>query len=108
MKGVKSLWKLEQVITMSMLDYPNPLTVSDIAQYYGKGGRWLNNYLAKKGLIYKNEYGEWTTSKFVYENGYTIKIYAKCNGDMRGFLKWTKEGREYIHKLLIADGYTAK
>lgn len=81
---------------------------TEIAKDYGRSAKWLNDYLHKKKVQFKQN-GVW----YLYQN-YAIQGYAMtkttqkpdCHGIMRQYTHtyWNQRGRKFIYELLKADG----
>lgn len=81
------------------------ITITEVAKEYGMSGRELNEFLHKKGVIYKRG-DKW----FVYQKyandalaGYEIYI-PREDKELRRTLKWTTKGVQFIRDLLDAEG----
>lgn len=81
------------------------ITTTEVAKEYGMSGRELNEFLHKKGLIYKRG-DKW----FVYQKyandalaGYEIYM-PRDDKEVRRTLKWTTKGVQFIRDLLDAEG----
>ncbi len=82
--------------------------VTVIAKDYGKTAIWLNSYLEKKKIQFKQ--GEqWILYQQYAEQGYTHSFtynYTREDGSHGSNMitKWTQKGRLFIYELLKADG----
>lgn len=81
------------------------ITITEVAKEYGMSGRELNEFLHKKGVIYKKG-DKW----FVYKKyandalaGYEIYI-PREDKELRRTLKWTTKGVQFIRDLLDVEG----
>lgn len=84
-----------------------PLTT--IAKAFGRTAIWMNEYLAKKGVQFKN--GEiWTLYSKYDKYGYTGVGWYEYGKDIKGralvrpHTYWTVRGMNFIRELLIKDG----
>ena len=85
-----------------------PLTT--IAKAFGRTAIWMNEYLAKKGIQFKN--GEiWTLYSKYDKCGYTGVGWYEYGKDIKGralvraHTYWTVKGMAFIREKLIEDGY---
>ena len=82
--------------------------VTVIAKDYGKSARWLNGYLEKKKIQFKQ--GEqWILYQKYAEQGYTHSFTYNYTREDDSYgsnmiTKWTQKGRLFIYDLLKADG----
>lgn len=91
-----------------VLNCPGLLSVSVIAKDYGKSAKWLNAYLHKKGIQYKQG-KTWLLYQKYAECGYTCtKTSTVPASDGTQHTKvhtyWTQKGRLYIYDILKSDG----
>lgn len=91
-----------------VLNCPDLLSTSVIAKDYGKSAKWLNDYLHKNGVQFKQG-GVWLLYAKYAEQGYTSTKTHTLNG-CDGFQHtkvhtyWTQKGRLFIYDLLKSDG----
>lgn len=84
------------------------ISTSAIAKDYGKSAIWLNRYLHKKGVQFKQ--GDiWLLYQRYAEKGYTstkTHSYEGTNGEIHTKVHtyWTQKGRLFIYELMKADG----
>lgn len=91
-----------------VLSSSNAVSISKIAKDYGKSAQWLNDYLSKKKVQYKQG-GVWLLYQKYADKGYTksdTHPYTRNDGSFGSTLlpKWTQKGRLFIYELLKADG----
>jgi len=91
-----------------VLNCPGLLAVSVIAKDYGKSAKWLNAYLHKKGIQYKQG-KTWLLYQKYAECGYTCtKTSTVLASDGTQHTKvhtyWTQKGRLFIYDTLKSDG----
>ncbi len=91
-----------------VLNCPGLLAVSVIAKDYGKSAKWLNAYLHKKGIQYKQG-KTWLLYQKYAECGYTCtKTSTVPASDGTQHTKvhtyWTQKGRLFIYDTLKSDG----
>lgn len=88
----------------NILDTEGTLTVSQIANDYGKSARWLNKYLASKKIQYKKG-NQWYLYQEYKDKGYAREITIKNEEQDKTFtnLRWTNKGRKFIYDLLTED-----
>ena len=91
-----------------VLNCPGLLSVSVIAKDYGKSAKWLNSYLHKKGIQYKQG-KTWLLYQKYAECGYTCtKTSPVPAPDGTQHTKvhtyWTQKGRLFIYDTLKSDG----
>ena len=91
-----------------VLNCPGLLSVSVIAKDYGKSAKWLNAYLHKKGIQYKQG-KTWLLYQKYAECGYTCtKTSTVPASDGTQHTKvhtyWTQKGRLFIYDTLKSDG----
>ena len=91
-----------------VLNCPGLLSVSVIAKDYGKSAKWLNAYLHKKGIQYKQG-KTWLLYQKYAECGYTCtKTSTVPASDGTQHTKvhtyWTQKGRLFIYDILKSDG----
>ena len=89
-----------------VLKSPNLLTITQIAKDYGKSGQWLNKFLNKQGIQYKQS-GTWLLYQKYAQMGYTkSETYIdEETGFTKLNTKWTQKGRLFIYDLLKSNGY---
>ena len=89
----------------NILDTEGTLTVSQIANDYGKSARWLNKYLADKKIQYKKG-SQWYLYQQYKDKGYGREITVENKELDRSFtnLRWTNKGRKFIYDILAKDG----
>lgn len=85
-----------------VLNCPDVVTVNTIAKDYGKSAKWLNEWLHKKGIQYRQ--GKiWHLYQKYAEKGYAkTKTISFGNGEThcRSHTYWTQKGRIFIYELL--------
>lgn len=88
----------------NILDTEGTLTVSQMANDYGKSARWLNKYLADKKIQYKKG-SQWYLYQEYKDKGYAREITIKNEEQDKTFtnLRWTNKGRKFIYDLLAED-----
>lgn len=91
-----------------ILNCPDLISISIIAKDYGKSAKWLNDYLHKKGIQYKQG-GIWLLYAKYAEQGYTSTKTHSLNGrdgiqHSKVHTYWTQKGRLFIYDLLKSDG----
>lgn len=91
-----------------VLNCPGLLSVSVIAKDYGKSAKWLNAYLHKKGIQYKQG-KTWLLYQKYAECGYTCtKTSTVPASDGTQHTKvhtyWTQKGRLFIYDILKSNG----
>lgn len=89
----------------NILDTEGTLTVSQIANDYGKSAKWLNKYLADKKIQYKKG-SQWYLYQQYKDKGYGREITVENKELDRSFtnLRWTNKGRKFIYDILAKDG----
>lgn len=84
---------------------PGLLTTTIIAKEYGKSAIWLNKYLVKRGILYRQ--GKNLVLKKKYDDE-SYASYENWSDDehkhVHPLLKWTQRGKKFIYDLLAADG----
>lgn len=90
-----------------VLNCPDLLSTSVIAKDYGKSAKWLNDYLHKNGVQFKQG-GIWLLYAKYAEQGYTSTKTHNVNGTdgcqhAKVHTYWTQKGRLFIYDLLKAD-----
>lgn len=84
---------------------PGLLTTTIIAKEYGKSAIWLNKYLVKRGVLYRQ--GKNLVLKKKYDDE-SYASYENWSDDehkhVHPLLKWTQRGKKFIYDLLAADG----
>lgn len=93
----------------TVLNCKDVVSVTEIAKDYGKSAKWLNEYLHKKGVQYKQGDRIWILYQDYAVNGYTsTKTHTFLGNDGETHTKvhtyWTQKGRLFIYDLLKADG----
>lgn len=91
-----------------VLNCKDLISTSAIAKDYGKSAIWMNRYLNKKGIQFKQG-GIWLLYQKYAEKGYTstkTHSYIGSNGELHTKVHtyWTQKGRLFIYELLKADG----
>ncbi len=91
-----------------VLNCSDLLSTSVIAKDYGKSAIWLNDYLYKKGIQYKQG-SIWLLYAKYAEQGYTSTKTHSLNGKdgiqhFKVHTYWTQKGRLFIYDLLKSDG----
>jgi anti-repressor protein len=91
-----------------VLNCKDLISTSAIAKDYGKSAIWMNRYLNKKGIQFKQG-GIWLLYQKHAEKGYTstkTHSYIGSNGELHTKVHtyWTQKGRLFIYELLKADG----
>lgn len=88
---------------------PSLFTMTTIGQTFGKSAKWMNNYLAGKGVQYNN--GEvWVLYAQYKGKGYAKTLYYKYGETQTGKARenphtyWTGAGVVFIRSLLKKDG----
>ena len=88
---------------------PSLFTMTTIGQTFGKSAKWMNNYLADKGVQYNN--GEvWVLYAQYKGKGYAKTLYYKYGETQTGKARenphtyWTGAGVVFIRSLLKEDG----
>lgn len=88
---------------------PSLFTMTTIGQTFGKSAKWMNNYLADKGVQYNN--GEvWVLYAQYKGKGYAKTLYYKYGETQTGKARenphtyWTGAGVVFIRSLLKKDG----
>lgn len=92
-----------------VLDTKDSYPVGLIAKEFGKSARWMNKYLAEKGIQYKQS-GRWILYQDYADFGYAkynTVLYEDSKGKEHSamYMKWTQLGRKFIHQLMTDDGY---
>ena len=92
-----------------VLSCPDPLSMSEIANDYGKSAKWMNKYLHEKGIQYKMKGRKiWLPYKPYADKGYTKIVTAtvpdKYGMHTREHTYWTQKGRLFIYDTLKSDG----
>lgn len=92
-----------------VLDTKDSYPVGLIAKEFGKSARWMNKYLAEKGIQYKQS-GRWILYQDYADFGYAkynTVLYEDSKGKEHStmHMKWTQLGRKFIHQLMADDGY---
>lgn len=91
-----------------VLNCKDLLSTTEISKDYGKSAVWLNNYLHKKGVQFKQS-GIWFLYQKYAEQGYTSTKTHNYNGNdgsqhCKPHTYWTQKGRLFIYELLKNDG----
>ncbi len=91
-----------------VLNCKDLISVTLIAKDYGKSADWLNKYLYKKSVQYKQS-GTWFLYQDYAGHGYTgSKTHSYNGNDGKHHTKehtyWTQKGRLFIYNLLKEDG----
>lgn len=81
------------------------ITITEVAKEYGMSGRELNEFLHKKGVIYKKGDKWFVYKKYANDalTGYEIYI-PREDKELRRTLKWTTKGMQFIRGLLDVEG----
>jgi prophage antirepressor-like protein len=81
------------------------VTPTIIAKKYGKTAIWLNNWLHKQGVQFKQ--GKcWVLYKKYDDKGYSDTIFSPSDIDhLHPSMKWTVKGMKFIYELLKENGY---
>lgn len=106
--------KNESVVTYAneVLNDESLLTTTEIAKDYGWSAQKLNKYLKDKKIIFKKSkdynrpyslYDEYAEMGLAKTTTYGIK-YSNRKLGFAMTLRWTQEGRRFIHNLLREDG----
>lgn len=84
---------------------PGLLTATVIAKEYGKSAVWLNRYLEKLGVVYRQG------KNWIIRQKYAGKGYMgydnwsdESNKHVHPLLKWTQRGKKFIYDLLAQNG----
>jgi len=91
-----------------VLNCKDLISTSAIAKDYGKSAIWMNRYLKKKGIQFKQG-NIWLLYQKYAERGYTstkTHNYLGRNGQQHTKVHtyWTQKGRLFIYELMKADG----
>lgn len=91
-----------------MLNCKDLLSATEIAKDYGKSAKWLNEFLHKKGVQFKQS-KVWLLYQKYAEKGYTstkTHNYLDDKGEThsRVHTYWTQKGRLFIYDLLKSNG----
>ena len=92
-----------------MITCKDLVSIAVIAKDFGKSAKWLNGYLHRKKVQYKQG-NTWLLYAKYAEQGYTstkTTIYNGSEGSVHTSVHtyWTQKGRLFIYNLLKADGY---
>lgn len=81
------------------------VTPTIIAKKYGKTAIWLNDWLHKQGIQFKQ--GKcWVLYKKYDDKGYSDTIFSPTDIDhLHPSMKWTVKGMKFIYELLKENGY---
>jgi anti-repressor protein len=81
------------------------VTPTIIAKKYGKTAVWLNDWLHKQGVQFKQ--GKcWILYKKYDDKGYSDTIFSPSDIDhLHPSMKWTVKGMKFIYELLKENGY---
>lgn len=81
------------------------VTPTIIAKKYGKTAVWLNDWLHKQGVQFKQ--GKcWVLYKKYDDKGYSDTIFSPTDIDhLHPSMKWTVKGMKFIYELLKENGY---
>lgn len=81
------------------------VTPTIIAKKYGKTAVWLNDWLHKHGVQFKQ--GKcWVLYKKYDDKGYSDTIFSPTDIDhLNPSMKWTVKGMKFIYELLKENGY---
>ncbi len=80
------------------------VNISQIANDYGLSGAALNQILKENKIIYWQG-GQWNLYANYKQYGQSVTDYNDDKGYVKMRLKWTHEGRMFIHRLLLRLGY---
>lgn len=91
-----------------VLNCKDLLSATEIAKDYGKSAKWLNEFLHKKGVQFKQS-KVWLLYQKYAEKGYTstkTHNYLDDKGEThsRVHTYWTQKGRLFIYDLLKSNG----
>lgn len=82
-----------------VLNHKEDVTISEIAEDYGKSDVWMDSYLYEKGVQYLHE------SRWFLCGGYSGRGYVRFESpDGEEQMLWTQSGRLLIYDLLKSDG----
>lgn len=92
-----------------VLNCKDLISTSAIAKDYGKSAVWMNRWLHKKGIQFKQG-GIWLLYQKYADQGYTsTKTHSYCgtNGNQhtRVHTYWTQKGRLFIYHLMKTDSF---
>lgn len=80
------------------------ITTTEVAKEYGMSGRELNEFLHKKGVIYKRGDKWFVYQKYANDGLAGYEVYMpRENMEVRSTLKWTTKGVQFIRDLLDAE-----
>lgn len=81
------------------------VTPTIIAKKYGKTAIWLNDWLHKQGVQFKQ--GKcWVLYKKYDDKGYSDTIFSPTDIDhLHPSMKWTVKGMKFIYELMKENGY---
>lgn len=81
------------------------VTPTIIAKKYGKTAIWLNDWLHKQGVQFKQ--GKcWVLYRKYDDKGYSDTIFSPTDIDhLHPSMKWTVKGMKFIYELLKENGY---
>jgi phage antirepressor YoqD-like protein len=93
----------------TILNSKSLLPISVIAKDYGKSAQWLNNFLHKQGIQYRQG-KTWLPYQKYSEKGYTqskTHSHQDSDGETRSSTHtyWTQKGRVFIYELLKEHGH---
>ena len=81
------------------------ITITEVAKEYGMSGRELNEFLHKKGVIYKRGDKWFVYQKYANDGLAGYEVYMpRENMEVRRTLKWTTKGVQFIRDLLDVEG----
>lgn len=91
-----------------VLNCKDLISTSAIAKDYGKSAIWMNRYLHKKGVQFKQS-DTWLLYQKYAQKGYTsTKTHSYHGSDGKVHTKvhtyWTQKGRLFIYELMKSDG----
>lgn len=83
------------------------ISVRQIAKDYGRSANWLNNYLASKGIQFRQGKQWLLYDKYARQDlARSVTAQGTGRGDNQTYMltKWTERGRKFIARLLARDG----
>lgn len=90
-----------------VLQAENLVSIGQIAKDFGKTAKWLNNFLASKGIQFRMS-GMWQLYKEYADKGLASSVTARGRGrgENNAYMhtKWTQKGRAFIASLLKQEG----
>lgn len=89
----------------AVIDSHNEYTSTSIAKNYGMSAQQLNRYLHDKHIIYSQD-GIWNLYQKYANSGIAhVRYTQNFYGNIVKQLKWTEQGKKFIHNILQYDGY---